>query len=120
MVASNAEWQLIITFSEWGEGTNVEPAVEWCSSSGYGQYLDVLHHNGSNPLSQPTQTPVATLNREIFYTIQEAKILIEHWRIEYNQVRLHSALRYWPPAPQPVETRPLTVTLLTGLAQGLT
>jgi len=120
MVASNATWQLITTFSEWGEGTIVEPAVEWSSPSGYGQYLDVLHDNGSHPPSQPTQTPVATLNREIFYTIQEAKILIEHWRIEYNQVRPHSALGYWPPAPRVVETRPLTATLLTGLAQGLT
>ncbi len=38
------------------------------------------------------------LNREIFYTLQEAKILIEHWRKEYNQVRPHSALGYRPPA----------------------
>ena len=51
MVASNAEWQLITTFSEWGEGTSVEPAAEWSSPSGYGQYLDVLHDNGSNPPS---------------------------------------------------------------------
>ena len=46
MVASGANWQLITTFSEWGEGTAVEPAVEWASPSGYGQYLDVLHTNG--------------------------------------------------------------------------
>jgi transposase InsO family protein len=31
------------------------------------------------------------LNGEIFYTLREAKILIEHWRREYNQVRPHSA-----------------------------
>ncbi len=46
MVASGANWQLITTFSEWGEGTAVEPAAEWASSSGYGQYLDLLHTNG--------------------------------------------------------------------------
>jgi Glycosyl hydrolase family 99 len=46
MVASGANWQLITTFSEWGEGTSVEPALEWASPSGYGQYLDVLHTNG--------------------------------------------------------------------------
>ena len=40
------------------------------------------------------------LNREIFYTLQEAKVLIEQWRQEYNQVRPHSALRYQPPAPE--------------------
>jgi putative transposase len=32
------------------------------------------------------------LNREIFTTLTEAKVLIEHWRREYNQVRPHSAL----------------------------
>jgi hypothetical protein len=47
MVASGANWQLITTFSEWGEGTAVEPAIEWASSSGYGQYLDLLHTNGN-------------------------------------------------------------------------
>jgi hypothetical protein len=39
------------------------------------------------------------LNGEIFYTLQEAKILIERWRTHYNQVRPHSALGYRPPAP---------------------
>ena len=39
------------------------------------------------------------LNREIFYTLQEAKILIEQWRKEYNQIRPHSALYYRPPVP---------------------
>jgi hypothetical protein len=43
MVASGAPWQLVISFSEWGEGTAVEPALEWSSPSGYGSYLDVLH-----------------------------------------------------------------------------
>ncbi len=57
MVASGAKWQLVTTFSEWGEGTSVEPADEWSSSSGYGQYLDVLHSNGSGNPPQPTQTP---------------------------------------------------------------
>ena len=32
------------------------------------------------------------LDREIFYTLTEAKILIERWRREYNTVRPHSAL----------------------------
>jgi len=45
MVASGAPWQLVTTFNEWGEGTAVESAVEWESSSGYGAYLDVLHRN---------------------------------------------------------------------------
>ena len=40
------------------------------------------------------------LNREIFTTLEEAKILIEQWRREYNQIRPHSALCYRPPAPE--------------------
>ena len=43
MVASGAKFQLITTFNEWGEGTAVEPADEWTSASGYGDYLDILH-----------------------------------------------------------------------------
>jgi hypothetical protein len=43
MVASNAPWQLVTTFNEWGEGTAIEPAAEWPSESGYGVYLDILH-----------------------------------------------------------------------------
>jgi len=42
------------------------------------------------------------LNREIFTTLTEAKILIEQWRQEYNQVRPHSALRYRTPAPEAI------------------
>ena len=48
------------------------------------------------------------LDREIFTTLTEAKILIEEWRKEYNQVRPHSALNYRPPAPEAIA--PLTLT----------
>jgi len=42
------------------------------------------------------------LNREVFTTLLEAKILVEEWRKEYNQVRPHSSLGYRPPAPEAV------------------
>jgi len=42
------------------------------------------------------------LSREIFTTLQEAKVLIEQWRREYNQVRPHSVLQYRPPAPETI------------------
>jgi len=44
------------------------------------------------------------LNREIFATLVEVKVLIEQWRREYNQVRPHSALGYRPPAPEAILT----------------
>ena len=39
------------------------------------------------------------LNREILYTLKEARVLLELWRREYNHVRPHSSLGYRPPAP---------------------
>ena len=42
------------------------------------------------------------LNGEIFYSLAEARILIEAWRRHYNTVRPHSSLGYRPPAPEAV------------------
>jgi hypothetical protein len=42
------------------------------------------------------------LEREIFYSLEEAKVLIEMWRKHYNTVRPHSALGYKPPAPESI------------------
>jgi transposase InsO family protein len=40
------------------------------------------------------------LGCEIFYTLAEARVLIEAWRRHYNTVRPHSSLGYRPPAPE--------------------
>ncbi|WP_089268419.1 IS3 family transposase [Jannaschia aquimarina] len=42
------------------------------------------------------------LDREIFYSLAEARVLIEAWRVHYNTVRPHSALGYRPPAPEAI------------------
>ena len=42
------------------------------------------------------------LNREVFDTLLEAKVLVERWRREYNHIRPHSALGYRPPAPEAI------------------
>ena len=47
------------------------------------------------------------LDREIFYTLTEAQILIERWRRQYNTVRPHSALGYRPPTPKAVVPTPI-------------
>ncbi|MEM1026506.1 MAG: IS3 family transposase [Planctomycetota bacterium] len=39
------------------------------------------------------------LEREVFDTLHEAKVLIERWRVQYNSIRPHSSLGYRPPAP---------------------
>ena len=46
------------------------------------------------------------LNGEIFYSLKEAQILIEHWRQHYNPIRPHSSLGYRPPTPKTVLPRP--------------
>ena len=40
------------------------------------------------------------LNGEIFYSLNEAKVVIEGWRRHYNTERPHSSLGYRPPAPE--------------------
>jgi putative transposase len=47
------------------------------------------------------------LNRELFYTLYEAQVLVERWRVHYNRVRPHSALGYRPPAPETIKPRSL-------------
>ena len=49
------------------------------------------------------------LNGEIFYSLKEAKVVIEQWRKNYNTKRPQSALGYRPPAP--VTYSPIPVPL---------
>jgi putative transposase len=38
------------------------------------------------------------LDREVFYSVKEAKVIVENWRLEYNNHRPHSGLGYMTPA----------------------
>jgi putative transposase len=51
------------------------------------------------------------LSGEIFYTLQEARVLIEQWRRHYNTVRPHSSLGYRPPAPETIAAGPPSASL---------
>ena len=53
------------------------------------------------------------LDREIFYTLTETKILIERWRRQHNIVRPHSALGYRPPAPEAISPAPLSGLIMS-------
>ena len=46
------------------------------------------------------------LAREIFYSLMEARVMIEMWRQQYNTIRPHSALDYRPPAPAAIILQP--------------
>ena len=46
------------------------------------------------------------LNGEIFYSLREAQVIIEGWRVHYNTQRPHSSLGYRPPAPEAISPPP--------------
>jgi putative transposase len=45
------------------------------------------------------------LDRELFATLWEVKVLVERWRQTYNQIRPHSAQGYRPPAPKTIASQ---------------
>ena len=51
------------------------------------------------------------LDGEIFYSLKEAKTVLEAWRRHYNTIRPHSALGYRPPAPEVVPWPPAPASL---------
>jgi hypothetical protein len=79
----------------------IEPGSSWensCNESFNGKLRDEL------------------LNGEIFYTLKEAKVLIEQWRCHYNTIRPHSALGYRPPAPETTQSQRIDLSCaLVGL-----
>ena len=40
------------------------------------------------------------LNGEVFYNLKEAEVLLENYKMIYNEIRPHSSLGYYPPAPK--------------------
>lgn len=70
----------------------IEPGSPWengCNKSFNGKLRDEL------------------LNGEIFYTLKEAKVMIERWRQVYNTLRPHSSLCYRRPAPETIQPPPI-------------
>ena len=65
----------------------IEPGSPW--ENGYNESFNGKLHD-------------ELLNGEIFYTLKEARILVEQWRVHYNTIRPHSSLGYRPPAPQAI------------------
>jgi len=55
------------------------------------------------------------LNGEIFYSLAEARIMIEQWRRHYNRARTHRSLRKDCPISRPIQTNgPITSTPVLG------
>ena len=47
-----------------------------------------------------------SLNGEIFYSLREAPVVIDKWRIHYNTERPHASLSYRPPKPLTIAPKP--------------
>ena len=62
-VASGAQWQLITSFNEWGEGTSVESATEWATADGRGAYIDAMHDAYGATSSRPPRHPLRRPHR---------------------------------------------------------
>lgn len=52
------------------------------------------------------------LNREIFDTLLEARVLLESWKEHYNRIRPHSSLGYKPPAPEAILAKNLSLEVV--------
>jgi transposase InsO family protein len=61
----------------------IEPGSPWENG-----YIESFHSRLRDEL----------LNREQFFSVKEAKVLVENWRLEYNHERPHSSLDYKTPA----------------------
>jgi transposase InsO family protein len=61
----------------------IEPGSPWENG-----YIESFHSRLRDEL----------LNRELFYSVKEAKVLVEDWRMDYNHHRPHSSLGYMTPA----------------------
>ncbi len=95
MIASGANFQLVTSFNEWGEGTAVESAAEWTSQSGHGAYLDALHDNGAEPqpgtetplppTETPTSTPTSTGSTLTFAPVADTYVDAGNPTVNYGQ-----------------------------------
>ena len=55
---------------------------------------------------RPSKLRDGCLNGEIFYSLREAQVVIEKWRVNYDTKRPRSSLSYRPPAPTTISQNP--------------
>ena len=69
LAAANVQWKLLTTWSEWGEGTQIEPATSYGT-----QYLDTLRDGltGTTSTTTTTTRPATTTTRPATTTTRPA------------------------------------------------
>ena len=82
------------------------------NASGAGQYIEP-GSPGENGYIERFNSKLRDelLNGEILDSLREAKVLIEHWRREYNEIPPHQSLGGKPPAPEAIEPWSLVLGL---------
>jgi transposase InsO family protein len=77
-----------------------EAVKDWLSSSGVGTLYIEPGSPWENAYSESFNSRLRDelLNRELFETLEEARVLIDEYRLEYNHRRPHSGLDYQTPA----------------------
>jgi putative transposase len=78
---------------DWMESVDVEPLFIEAGSPWENGYVESFNGKMRYEL----------LNGEIFYSLLEARIIIEQWRRHYNKKRPHSSLGRRPPAPETLQ-----------------
>ncbi len=78
---------------DWMESVDVEPLFIEAGSPWENGYVESFNGKMRYEL----------LNGEIFYSLLEARIIIEQWRRHYNKKRPYSSLGRRPPAPETLQ-----------------
>ena len=75
-----------------GPGVHGPGVAEVAGQSGYWNVVHRTGHPWENGYCESFngQPRDERLNGEIFYSLKEAQVVIEHWRVEYNTRRPHS------------------------------
>ena len=51
------------------------------------------------------------LNRELFLSLEEARWVIDRWRLDYNHHRIHSSLNYQTPAAYAARCKSMSIVV---------
>jgi len=77
-----------------------EALREWLAESGAG----TIHIEPGKPWQNPFEESFHSslraecLSMESFWSVRHARVVVERWRVDYNEERLHSSLGYLTPA----------------------
>jgi len=108
--------------SDDGSEFTAKAVRQWLGSLGVGTLYITPGSPWENGYNERFNGTLAeeVLRCEIFFTLAEAKVLIEQWRRESNTVRPHRSLGYRPPAPEGLKPDPvyLDLPVLRGPLQG--